>query len=147
MHVSIIFSFKLLRKRKVKTMIRLCRLQYLTRNHIVIQRESFACKVLVSLSVDIIMIRVSASVQQNLQLDLCDQRRLKSACASAQSDQSLRLPHVPSTASLLYRVGEQADPSLCWSQRSYFRFCRAMAQFFIFSCLYDLIHLVHICQF
>ena len=125
----------------MKTMIRLCRLQHLTRNHIVIQRESFACKVLVSLSVDIIMIRISASVQQNLQLDLCDQRRLKSAYASTQPDQSLRLSHVPSTASLLYRVGEQADPSLCWSQRSYFRFCRAMAQFVMCRFSYSLVYM------
>ena len=33
----------------------------------------------------------------------CYQRRLRSACASAQSDQSLRWSHVPSTASRLKR--------------------------------------------
>ena len=37
----------------------------------------------------------------NLQIDLCDRRRLKSASASAQSDQSLCWSHVPSWTSRL----------------------------------------------
>ena len=35
----------------------------------------------------------------------CDKRRLWSACASAQSDQSLHLSHMPSTASSLSKLG------------------------------------------
>ena len=40
-----------------------------------------------------------ASARQNLQYDMCDQPRIRSAYASAQSDQSLRWSHVHSTAS------------------------------------------------
>ena len=58
----------------------------------------------------------------------CDQRRLRSACASVQSDQSLRRSHVPSTfyskmdkrESLSYWVDVQADMSLYWLHRSCF---------------------------
>ena len=32
-------------------------------------------------------------IVENVPFDMCAQRRLKSACASAQSDQSLRYPH------------------------------------------------------
>ena len=46
-----------------------------------------------------------ASAQLNLQRDLCDQRRLRSACASAQSDQGLRRSHVPFAASSLSKAG------------------------------------------
>ena len=69
---------------------------------------------------------------------MCDQRRRRSACASAQADQSLHWSHVPSTASrnpkrykwepLLYWVTVQTDLSLYWSHRGYWRFCRALAQ-------------------
>ena len=45
------------------------------------------------------------SERQNLQNDLCDQRRLRSACPSAQSDQSLRWSHVYSTAYGLSKEG------------------------------------------
>ena len=34
---------------------------------------------------------------------------------------------------LLYWVNVQADPSLCWSHRSYCRFCRPLAQVIIVS--------------
>ena len=71
----------------------------------------------------------------------CDQRRLRSACASAQSDQSLRWSHVPSKPKgypksdkrepLPYWVDIQADLSLCCSHRSYCRFCRALAHFLL----------------
>ena len=71
---------------------------------------------------------------------LCDQRRLRSASASAQSDQSLRWSHVPYTAAGLSKedkreplphwVDVQADLNLCWSHRSDWRFCRALAHMY-----------------
>ena len=72
---------------------------------------------------------------------ICDQRRLCQDCASAQSWQSLRWSLVPSTACgypkrdkqvpLSYWVDVHADGRLCWSHRSYCRFCRALAHLLI----------------
>ena len=65
---------------------------------------------------------------KNQQNDLCTQRRLRSAWASAQPDQSLLFPW-RSTGSLATHWAHsedwtdwaetQADLSLCWAQRSY----------------------------
>ena len=83
----------------------------------------------------------------NLQWHFCDLRRFRSACISAQSDQSLRWSHVPSTVTglskdvytttLLYGyrrilVDVQADLSLCCSPRSYCRSCRTLAHTILF---------------
>ena len=46
-----------------------------------------------------------ANARQNLQIDLWEQRRHRSACASAQTDQSLRWSLVSSTASRLSKEG------------------------------------------
>ena len=68
---------------------------------------------------------------------MCHQQRLRSACTSVQSDQSLCWSHVPSTAQgypkrdkwepLPNWVNEQADLSLSGNM-SYCRFCHALAQ-------------------
>ena len=50
-------------------------------------------------------LQIWVSAWQNLQLDLFDQRWLRSACATAQSDQSLSWSHVPSTTSRLSKEG------------------------------------------
>ena len=84
---------------------------------------------------------VWASARQGLHYDLCDKRRLRSDCADAQSDLSLRLSHKSSLIAcasnslwaiqrgitLPYRGNVQANLSLCWSHKSYCRFCRALA--------------------
>ena len=67
-----------------------------------------------------------AASWQNQQNCRCVQRRLRSAWASAQSDQSLRCPHeetwdtqlpIERTAKTLIRLGDsQADLSLRWAQ-------------------------------
>ena len=73
---------------------------------------------------------------QNQQNNLCAQWRLRSAWASAQSDQSslsawrklgsfLPIEHIVKT--LIKLGGCQADPSLCWAQRSLFWFCHVAA--------------------
>ena len=58
---------------------------------------------------------------QNQQNDLCTQRRLRSAWAFAQSDQSFRCPHDESRQQRLWLdwADAQADLSLCWAH-SYF---------------------------
>ena len=80
----------------------------------------------------------SALIHQN---DLCAQRRLRSAWASSQSDQSQRCPpeaklgpKLPTecTAKTLIRLGgwvdAQADLSLRWAQKSFCWFCHEVAQ-------------------
>ena len=67
----------------------------------------------------------------------CDQRRLRSACASAQSAQSFCCSHLPSKPPgypkrnkqepLPYWVVVQADLSLCLSHMYYCRVCRELA--------------------
>ena len=77
-----------------------------------------------------------AAPWQNQQNDLCTQRRLRSAWASAQSDQSLRCPHEETLSyplSALQRlwsawVDAQADLSLRWAHRSFCWFCHEAAQ-------------------
>ena len=65
----------------------------------------------------------------------CDKWRLRSACAAGQSDQSSQITCLLQPAGypykwepLPYLVDVQADPSLCWSHRSYCRFYCALAQ-------------------
>ena len=48
---------------------------------------------------------ISGNAWQNLQKDLCNQQRLRSACTSVQSDQSLCWTYVPSTAFWLSKQG------------------------------------------
>ena len=74
---------------------------------------------------------------QNQHNDLCPQRKLRSAWASAQSDQSSLSPwrNLASLAThWVHRedwsnwADAQADLSLCWTHRSYCWFCHAVAQ-------------------
>ena len=79
-----------------------------------------------------------ANAWKNLQYSLCDQRRFRSAFASAQSDQRLRWSQLPSTAPdylnrdkwepLPFWVGVHVNQNLCWSHRTFCRLCRALAQ-------------------
>ena len=46
---------------------------------------------------------------------------------------------------LPYWLAVQADLSLCWSNRSYCRFCRALARFF--SCVFNVFTLTFLMQF
>ena len=76
------------------------------------------------------------SARQNLLEDLCDQRRLSSACTSAQPDHNFYWsyglqPIQRRINESLCRTGVdvQADLSLCWLYRSYCRFYRALALF------------------
>ena len=73
-----------------------------------------------------------------LENDLFAQRRLRSACPSARSDQSLRGPHegafcpwlhTERTAKTLIKLGgdAQVDPSLRMAHRSFYRFHNAPA--------------------
>ena len=81
------------------------------------------------------------AARQNQKNDLCAQRRLRSAWASAQSEQSLRCPHeealgpyLPTestTKTLIRRVNAQADLSLCWAHRSFCWFCHVAAQILV----------------
>ena len=89
-----------------------------------------------------------AASWQNQQNGMCTQRRLRSAWASAQSDQSLRCPHdeslgpqlpIEHTAKTLIRLGEAPGwseyslgaQSLCW-------FCHEVAHFSILvRCCYS----------
>ena len=77
-----------------------------------------------------------AAAWQNLQNELCAQRRLRSVWASTQSDQSsLCTKQVAKDPRFLHAVSEdwsdwedaQADPSLCWGHRSFCWFCHAAA--------------------
>ena len=76
---------------------------------------------------------------KNKQNDMCAQRRLRSAWASAQSDQSLRCPHVETvgpqlsigrTVKTLIRLGGSESSlgahSFCW-------FCHVVAQMHFIS--------------
>ena len=70
--------------------------------------------------------------------ELCDQQRLRSACASADLMCLLQPPGYPKRdkcETLPYLVDVQANLSLCWCHRSYCRFCRAMAQILSVICL------------
>ena len=83
-----------------------------------------------------ILFFICAAAQQNQPNDMCAQRRLRSAWASAQSDQSFRCPHEESLATLqrtaktLIRLGgcpgwsksSLGAQSFCW-------FCHAAAHF------------------
>ena len=78
-----------------------------------------------------------APCRQNLQHDLCDQQRLRSACTSIQYDKVLVHPSLDSTETVegtccQRRLGSdckdaQADLSLHWSHRSYCRFFHKLA--------------------
>ena len=80
-----------------------------------------------------------ATSWQNQQNDFCAQRRLRSAWASAQYGQSLRLRSVGSLGSNFASGGQrwlwldladaQADLSLRWAHRSFCWFCHAVAHF------------------
>ena len=88
-----------------------------------------------------------AAAWQNQQNNLYTQRRFRAAWASKPSDRSLRcafwvakvpmLLHVDSEDSWLEKADAQADPSLCWAQRSFCWFFHAAAQmiheFFTFA--------------
>ena len=78
-----------------------------------------------------------AAAQQNQQNYLCAQRRLRSAWASAQTDQSLCCPHVKSIGSLATQNvhREDSDLSLHCVHRSFCWFCRAAAQLLWWSWL------------
>ena len=74
---------------------------------------------------------------------LCVQRRLRSAWASAQSDQSLRCPHEESLGpqlplSALRRVDAQADLSLHWAHTHFVGFVISWLIWIKFPCLYSL---------
>ena len=58
-------------------------------------------------------------------VNLCDQRRLRSACASAQP---LGYPKRDNRELLSYWVDVQVDLSLSWSHKSGCRLCHALAQ-------------------
>ena len=76
---------------------------------------------------------------QNQQNDLCIQWRLRSAWASAQSDQSLLWALLGQQGPKLSSCGQQrlwsdwADLSLRWAQRSICWFCHGVAQLLMFS--------------
>ena len=75
---------------------------------------------------------------ENIPSDMCVQRRLKSACTSAQSDQSLRLPHQETfqpwlskmrAVKILIRVrNAQSDLNLHWAHISEGRFLDVTAK-------------------
>ena len=76
-----------------------------------------------------------AASWQNQQNYLSVQWRLRSAWASAQSDQSLRCPHLLSAQWRLWSdwADAQADLSLRWAQRSFCWFCHEAAQLWFVS--------------
>ena len=70
------------------------------------ERETItSCLLISSISQTLLCWYNWGSARQYLQFDLCDQRILRSASASTQSDQSLRWSHAPSTSSGLSRKG------------------------------------------
>ena len=81
------------------------------------------------------------SAWQNLQWDMCHQQRLRSAWCSlirvfAERMCLLRPPDYPKKDKwelLPYWVDVEAYLNLCWSHRSYCRFCHPLAQFWYFS--------------
>ena len=91
-----------------------------------------------------------ASAWQNLQEDLCDQQRLRSACAFAQSDdRSVFADHMcllqpPGNPKMInenpcyteWMYWSKTDLSLCTLHRSYCRFCCALAHIPYFSWRY-----------
>ena len=85
-----------------------------------------------------------ATSWQNQQNDLCTQQRLRSAWASAQSDQSLRCPHEETLGPQLptertvkthwaHWVDAQADLSYRWVHRSFCWFCHEVGHITIFA--------------
>ena len=71
-----------------------------------------------------------AAAWQNQQNDLCAQQRLRSAWASAQSDQSFRCGHEETFGPLL--PNERTAKTLMrhrWAHKSFCWFCRAAAHF------------------
>ena len=76
---------------------------------------------------------ICAATWENVPFHMCAQRRFKSACAFAQSDQSLRCPHEETLHLGYLKYGQwrfwsdfanaQADLNLCWAHMSEGRTC------------------------
>ena len=86
------------------------------------------------------LLLIWAAPGQNQQNDICAQRRLRSAWATAQSDQGLLSSWRSLRPLAILRVHSedwldwadaQADPSLRWAHRPYCWFCHAAARIYI----------------
>ena len=91
-------------------------------------------------------INIRSQRMTNSTIRICDQRRLRSACASAQSDRMCRLlPQAmqrgmdKNPCQTGYWVDVQIDLRLCRSHRSYCSFCCALAYFIIEKCFLSIV--------